>query len=77
MTGKALALNSTEMKAFLAYTKWLSTGIADGARLKGAGTLATKAPDRAVDLAHGEKVYAETCAVCHGADPSLRSTGGA
>jgi thiosulfate dehydrogenase len=68
MNGKVLALNSIEMKAYLAYIKWLSTGIADGARLKGAGTLATKAPDRAVDLAHGEKVYADTCAVCHGAD---------
>jgi thiosulfate dehydrogenase len=68
MNGRVLALNGTEMKAFLAYMKWLSTGIADGARLKGAGTLATKAPERAVDLAHGEKVYAETCAVCHGTD---------
>jgi thiosulfate dehydrogenase len=68
MNGKALALNSTEMKAYLAYMKWLSTGIADGARLKGAGTLATKAPDRAVDLAHGEQVYEQTCALCHGKD---------
>jgi thiosulfate dehydrogenase len=68
MNGKALALNSTEMKAYLAYMKWLSTGIADGAKLKGSGTLATKAPDRAVDLAHGEQVYAQTCALCHGND---------
>ena len=58
MNGPALALDGTEMKAFLAYMKWLSTGIPDGARLKGAGTLATKAPERAVDLAHGEQVYA-------------------
>jgi thiosulfate dehydrogenase len=68
MNGPALALNSTEMKAFLAYMKWLSTGIADGAKLKGAGTLSSKTPDRAVDLGNGEKVYAATCAVCHGAD---------
>jgi hypothetical protein len=27
-----------------------------------------KAPDRAVDLAHGEQVFAQTCAACHGAD---------
>jgi thiosulfate dehydrogenase len=30
--------------------------------------MGVKAPDRAVDLGHGEQVYAQTCAVCHGKD---------
>ena len=68
MNGRVLPLDSVEMKAFLSYMKWLSTGIPDGAKLKGAGTIAVKAPDRAVDLAHGEQVFQQTCAVCHGKD---------
>jgi thiosulfate dehydrogenase len=68
MNGKALAFNGEQMKAYLAYMKWLSTGIPDGAKLTGAGTLPVKAPDRAVDLAHGQQVYEETCAACHGKD---------
>jgi thiosulfate dehydrogenase len=56
------------MKAYLAYMKWLSTGIPDGAKLTGAGTMSVKEPDRAVDLGHGEQVYAQTCAACHGKD---------
>jgi thiosulfate dehydrogenase len=68
MNGRALPLDGPEMKAFLAYMKWLSTGIPDGAKLTGAGTMGVKAPDRAVDLAHGEQVFAQTCAACHGED---------
>jgi len=44
MSGRALPLDSLEMKAYLAYMKWLSTGIPDGAKLTGAGTMAVKAP---------------------------------
>jgi thiosulfate dehydrogenase len=68
MNGHALPLDSVEMKAFLAYVKWLSTGIPDGARLTGAGTMSVKEPDRAADPGNGATVYASTCAVCHGKD---------
>jgi len=68
MNGRVLPLDGLEMKAFLAYTKWLSTGIPDGAKLTGAGTINIKEPDRAADLGNGAKVYADTCAVCHGKD---------
>ena len=56
------------MKAYLSFMQWLSAGIADGAKLQGAGTLAVKEPDRAADLDHGKKVFAAGCAACHGAD---------
>jgi thiosulfate dehydrogenase len=79
MNGRALPLDSVEMKAFLAYAKWLSTGIPAGARLTGAGVMAIKEPDRAADAARGAEVYANTCAVCHGADghgqPAATGTG--
>jgi thiosulfate dehydrogenase len=68
MNGRALPLSGREMKAYLAYIKWLSTGIPDGAKLTGAGTLNVKEPGRAADLGHGEQVYKQVCAACHGAD---------
>ena len=46
MNGRALPLESREMKAFLSYMRWLSTGVPDGAKLRGAGTLQIKEPDR-------------------------------
>lgn len=68
MNGRALPLDSREMKAFLAYVKFISTGVPDGAKLAGAGLLPIKAPDRAVDLDRGAKLFAQNCAACHGAD---------
>jgi thiosulfate dehydrogenase len=69
MNGLPLPLDGREMKAFLAYMKWLSTGVADGAKLVGAGTMRlAKEPDRAADLGHGAQVFARTCAMCHGKD---------
>lgn len=68
MNGRVLPLDGREMKAFLAYTKWLSTGIPDGAKLIGAGSMSVTEPGRAADLDNGAKVFADTCAVCHGND---------
>jgi thiosulfate dehydrogenase len=65
MNGRALPFDGREMKALLAYMKWLSTNIADGAKLVGAGILRVKEPGRAADLRHGAKVYADFCAACH------------
>jgi thiosulfate dehydrogenase len=68
MNGRVLPLAGREMKAFLAYAKWVSTGIPDGAKLNGAGALNVKEPGRAADLGHGQQVYAQVCATCHGKD---------
>jgi thiosulfate dehydrogenase len=68
MNGRALPLGSPEMRAFSAYMRWLSTGIPDGAKLVGAGTLQIREPARAADLAHGAEIFSATCAACHGAD---------
>ncbi|KAA0686084.1 c-type cytochrome [Azospirillum brasilense] len=68
MNGKALPLDSTEMKAFVAYMKWLSTGIPVGAKIEGAGTKAIKEPGRAANPDRGRQVYAEVCAACHQPD---------
>ena len=68
MNGRVLPLDSREMKAFSSYMRWLSTGVPDGAKLTGAGTLLINEPERAADPARGAQVYAQICAVCHGSD---------
>jgi thiosulfate dehydrogenase len=68
MNGRALPPESREMKAFLVYSKWVSTGIPDGAKLIGSGSLSIKDPDRTADVRHGADVYAQSCAACHGRD---------
>jgi thiosulfate dehydrogenase len=68
MNGRALPLASPQMKAYLAFTKWASNGIPDGAKLVGSGALNVKEPGRAADLTHGQQVYAQVCATCHGKD---------
>jgi thiosulfate dehydrogenase len=68
MNGRVLPLDGHEMKAFLAYMRWLSTGIPDGAKLIGAGSMSVTEPGRAADLDNGAKVFADSCAACHGKD---------
>jgi thiosulfate dehydrogenase len=68
MNGRALPPHSHEMRAFSSYVRWLSTGIPDGAKLVGAGTLRIKEPARSADGGHGAQVFAQTCAPCHGMD---------
>lgn len=68
MNGKALPLESREMKAFAAYIHYMSRGVPVGAKLEGAGAKQIKVPDRRADLAAGEAVYARNCATCHGVD---------
>jgi thiosulfate dehydrogenase len=68
MNGRALPLASREMRALSAYMRWLSTGVPDGAKLIGAGTLRIKEPDRAADPGRGAEIYAQMCATCHGSD---------
>ena len=66
MNGKSLPLDSTEMKAMMAYLHFLSTGIPVGAKLEGGGTLKLKALARAADPVAGKLVYTSTCVACHG-----------
>jgi thiosulfate dehydrogenase len=68
MNGRALPLESSEMKALSSYLRWLSTGIPKGAKLVGAGTLRINEPARVADLGHGAQVFAENCAACHASD---------
>lgn len=68
MNGKKLPVDSEEMKQMVSYLHFLSTGLPVGVKLQGAGTPALKPMDRAADPVAGSKVYAATCAACHGPD---------
>jgi thiosulfate dehydrogenase len=78
MNGRALPLDSREMRAFSSYVRWLSTGIPDGAILVGSGTMRIREPARAADPSHGALVFDQMCAACHGSDGlGLRAQNGA
>ncbi len=68
MNGRALPLDSKEMRAFVSYLKFLSTGVPVGSKVQGRGPMAIKPIARAADPAKGKAVYAQLCAACHGAD---------
>jgi thiosulfate dehydrogenase len=68
MNGKPLPLDSREMKAYVAYIAFLSTGVPVGAQIEGAATLQSKVPNRRADPRAGQVVYQAKCQVCHGAN---------
>lgn len=68
MAGKALPLDSLEMKAFVAYLKHMSTGVPVSKVVAGRGVPKIAFPDRAADPARGKEVYATFCQACHGAN---------
>jgi thiosulfate dehydrogenase len=68
MNGRPLPLDSVEMTAFVAYIKFLSTGVAIGSATKGRGSGEMPELARAADLDHGKAVFEANCASCHGLD---------
>lgn len=68
MNGRPLPVDGAEMRALLAYTAWLSTGVPTGSSVVGRGFADLGVPPAAPDAGRGERVYAQQCAACHGAD---------
>lgn len=68
MNGKPLPDHSPEMNAFVAYIKFLSSGMKKGEFLTGMGAGEMPFLKRAADPVRGKDVYARACAMCHGAD---------
>lgn len=67
LNGAALDSNSREMKAMLAYLRWLGKDVTSGKKPPGSGLPTLAFLERAADTAHGHAVYATQCARCHGA----------
>lgn len=68
MNGKPLPPEGPEMTALVSYLKFLSTGHPIGAAIEGRDSGSMPELNRAADPAKGRKVYATTCAACHGND---------
>jgi thiosulfate dehydrogenase len=66
MNGKQLPSGGPEMTAIVAYMKFLSDGRPVGAPTPGRGPGRMPEMSRAADPTHGQAVYAQNCAACHG-----------
>jgi thiosulfate dehydrogenase len=70
MNGKALPVEGPEMQAFVAYIKFLSTGVPHGQVLSGLGVGKMPELERAADPVRGGEIYARVCVACHNTDGS-------
>lgn len=68
LNGQLLAEDSREMKAIVAYIKWLGADVPKGESPYGAGLMELLFLERAANPATGKIVYEEKCTVCHGKD---------
>jgi thiosulfate dehydrogenase len=68
MNGRALPLQAPQMRAIIAYIKFLSTGVPPGQELPGLGVGKMPELTRAADPARGGPIYTSACAGCHGMD---------
>lgn len=68
MNGKPLPPDGAEMIALVSYLKFLSTGNSVRTASEGQGSGSMPDLSRAADPQNGAKVYASTCAACHGAN---------
>jgi cytochrome c peroxidase len=64
LNGKAMAADSREMKAMVAYVNWLSKDMPKD--VFGLVTPKYEGPNRKADVSKGEKVYNRFCMSCHG-----------
>ena len=75
MNGRALPVDSPEMKAMLSYIQYISTGIPVGKTIEGRGSAPLKLLERAADPARGVAVYKRICIACHQADGQGKRVG--
>ncbi|HLP33790.1 MAG TPA: c-type cytochrome [Bacteroidia bacterium] len=68
LNGTALDTTSKEMRAIVAYIKWLGTGVAQGEKPSGSGIWELPFLDRAANPQNGALVYEQKCQSCHQAD---------
>jgi thiosulfate dehydrogenase len=76
MNGKAPPDGDEVLVALESYSYWLATGAPVRQELAGRGYPSLAAPAAAPDYARGEKLYAQHCALCHGADGAGQRSNG-
>ena len=75
MNGRALPVESREMKAMLAYIQYVSSGVPVGKTLEGRGSAPLPLLRRAANPKRGAAVYQEVCAQCHQPDGQGKRNG--
>jgi len=68
LNGKPLDSSNYEMRAFVAYLKWLGHEVPKNVKPKGSGIKPLEYLDRTTDLAKGKIVFQKDCSRCHGDD---------
>ena len=66
LNGKQLPDSAKEMKAMIAYIKWIGKDVAIGTKTKGSGIEKLPFLNRAADPAKGKIIYVSICQKCHG-----------
>lgn len=66
LNGKAIDSSSKEMRAIIAYIKWLGNEVPKGIKPKGSGIMELSHLSRAADPLKGKIIYTTTCERCHG-----------
>jgi len=77
MNGKAPPPDSEVITALQTYSAWLAKGAPVGTALPGGGYPKPDKRPQPADYLRGEKVYAQNCALCHGAHGQGRRAGDA
>lgn len=68
LNGDTLERSSREMRAMVAYLKWVGKDVQQGEVPKGAGLLKLPWLSRAADTVAGKFLYSRYCSACHGMD---------
>ncbi|TDG23370.1 c-type cytochrome [Paraburkholderia silviterrae] len=78
MNGKAPPLGDPVLVALESYSYWLATGAPVGGKVPGRGypKLPVPVPAQKADYARGAAVYAQHCALCHGAEGQGKNSNG-
>ena len=74
MNGRAPPLGASELVALESYAYWLASGAPLDPKIPGRGYPALAPPAEGRDFTRGETVYAQNCALCHGADGAGQRT---
>ncbi|HYF70452.1 MAG TPA: c-type cytochrome [Ohtaekwangia sp.] len=66
LNGDGLPHDSHEMKAIIAYLKWIGKDVAKGETPRGAGLVTLPLLNRKADPIKGREYYSKHCSSCHG-----------
>lgn len=66
LNGKKLPIESKEMRAMVAYIKWIGSNVKKDSKPDGAGTQQLSFLNRPADTLQGRMLFSKTCITCHG-----------